>query len=298
VLKIISCHNEVEFQQMAVKTIISLLEDASTHSFLSKQSLALVVSVIVLQGTDEAFAVGVYAAASASRFDCFKRQLTEKGYVDALIAGGLMSKINTASVVEAVARSLCNITTLPASDLDWLVREANILVVLHILFVNGDLTAKSATMIGCTLRNLSSSLRICKDIVDHDGLKLFGKLLNSFSACSPTLCRFSVYFMQNLAMDSSLHETMIEQKMMGILESVVFPGHSVDVESIRDFQPNPSLTGIDVFNVVRVIDLVAATESCRFAIVHEGVVDLFRGLSNYIDDSCRYAMARYIFARF
>ena len=282
---------------MAVKTIISLLEDPSTHLLLSKGSLPLVVSVLVLQGFDETFELAVHAAASASRFDSFKRQLLEKGYIDALIAGGLSKKIVDSNVVDAVARSLSNITTLPVSDLDWLVLEANVMVVLHILSLSGTLTSRSATMIGCTLRNLSSSYRVCEVIVQQDGLKLLERLLKEFSSTSPTLCRFAVYFMQNLARNASLHEKMIDQKMMDILRSIVFPGYNNEVEGASSkgtalLVPNTSLTGIDVFNVVRVIDLVAITESCRGAIVQEGVVELFRGLSNYIDDSCRFAMAR------
>jgi hypothetical protein len=291
-----------------MRTIISLLEDYSVHRYLSKEPLPLIVSVCVQQGVDASFEFAVHAAASASRFDLFKRQLIEKGYIESLICSAVAFKIRQSDLVEAVARSLCYISTLSSSDLDWLVTDGNIMVILHMLHSFGSVTARGATMIACILKNLSTSIQICASIVSQSGFKLLGKLLMKFSVESPLLCRYAVYFMQNIARDSSLHETMIEQKMLFMLKQIVFSPTSAvtsedsgdteensdDVFSENDSsarQPNLWLTAVDVFNVVRVIDLVAVSASCRAPIVREGVVVVFQGLSNYIDESCRHAMA-------
>ena len=288
VIKIISTIPKPAFAEMAARTLLSLLLDCSVHSFLAKEPISSVISVVIKSSEEEAFAAAIMAADCASQFDAFKLQLIEKGLLPALVVSVLQHKdqLNSEILSEAVARLLCNLTTLH-SHLEWVVTEANILVILHGLWTLCPCSAKCGALIALCLRNLSNNIHICTVMIEQRAFLLVGQILEKYSSESQTLCRITVYIMQNFARLKTLHHTLMDQNVLEMLQLVVF----LTPEGIESLTPSPSLTGSDVFNVIRVVDLIAESPDCRQDIVSKGAVHLFLGLSHSIDHSSRAAMA-------
>jgi len=300
VIKIIATLEDKLFRVLAAKTILSLLDDTSIHSLIFKEPVALVITAIIQKSHGEALTFALEAAASASRFEVFKVQLIGKGYVAAVMCASLSHEVSSLLLTEAVARSLCNITSVIPS-IEWLVIEANIMVVLHGLNSFGKTDSTSAAMIVYTLRNLSINIKNCIIMCEQGAMRLLAELLEKYSDQSSMLGRLGIYFLQNLGREEKIHDLLITQNLMELLQVIVFTvseeksesGEEAEVRIVK--QPKADLNEIDAFNVVRVVDLVSVSPSCRNAIVSKGAVDLFRALSGYIDDSSRLAMARYIY---
>jgi hypothetical protein len=175
------------------------------------------------------------------------------------------------------------------------------MVVLHGLNSFGKTDSTSAAMIVYTLRNLSINIKNCIIMCEQGAMRLLAELLEKYSDQSSMLGRLGIYFLQNLGREEKIHDLLITQNLMELLQVIVFTvseeksesGEEAEVRIVK--QPKADLNEIDAFNVVRVVDLVSVSPSCRNAIVSKGAVDLFRALSGYIDDSSRLAMARYIY---
>ena len=119
------------------------------------------------------------------------------------------------------------------------------------------------------------------------------------------MCQAAVQFMHNLGKDSNLHTSLMEQGLMTLLLSVASPSSVPSGDIGRVLPPkspgsnkiteiNENLTTTDVYNIVRAVDLVSQTPSCREKIVSERAVAIFSGLLGSLDDNSRFEMARSI----
>ena len=287
ILKIIATLNRNRMYEMVAQTLLVLICDVSVHGYLMKEPVASMLAIIVKEGHGNAFDTVIVAAAVASQYEMFKIQLIEKGIIASLIVSILKSqKIDKENFTELVATMVCNLSTVP-SHVEWLVVEASILVILHALWKFCPNSAKSGTLIALCIRNLSSNYRICKIMAEQKAFVLTGQILEAYSSESEALCRLAIYTIQNFARKAELHEQLLNENTIEILQLVVFRSP----EGIETLTPNPMLTGIDVFNTVRCIDLIAVSPQCREEIVRRGTVQLLNGLRDRVDDNCRFAMA-------
>jgi len=293
VIKIIATMGSVELNVISAQTVIRLVQDSRLNSRLSHEPLVPVLVLILQQSDPQAFHYALQASACLCAIEEFKDSFINKGFIKCMVCAMLSGKLTDEANRSALARSLCSLSY-SSMHHECIAREGNVMVVLHALYSGcGACDLKCAVLISIILRNISNNTSACEVIVEEQGIILMEELMESFASQSFLMAQAAVQFLHNLARCSNLHEKLIQQGLMTMLLRVASPG-TIEVDIAREpFQVcNENLTSVDVYNIVKAIDLVSQTPSCREKIVSQRAVAIFTGLLGNLDNTSRVEMAR------
>lgn len=318
VLKIIATLEYENLREGTARVIIILAQAVELEKFVSREPIVPVLVLVAKSSSKVAFECALNAFSCLSQSECYRHTLIEKGCVTSLVGAVVDGKVNTIELADEVCRTLC-LLSLSKDHSQQMLESEHVMLALHILHRQELCSPRAVDMIVMMLRNLSCTIKVCKFIVEQDGLSLLQSLMRSSESMSKVLINAAMLLFHNLGKDIDLHEKLVKESMMDMIKTVTESAsyRSVTVDDDDDITvdgdeyantevvESPNAIAIKkkkeeaaqrrlgqdtIYDVVMAIQLVSLTPEVREQIVRGKVVEIFFKVLEGLNDVVRHEM--------
>jgi hypothetical protein len=219
VLKIIATLEYENLREGTARVIVILAQSTELEKYVTREPIVPVLVLITKTSSKVAFECALNAFSCLSQSASYRKTLIEKGCISSLVGAVIDGKVTSVALTEEICRCFCLLSLSKDYSEDILETE-HIMLALHILHKNHLISKEAGEMIAMLLRNLSCTSRVCRFIVEQDGLYLLSDLMRLYAQNSNVLMSSAMLLFHNLGKDSDLHERLIDEGMMVMIMKV------------------------------------------------------------------------------
>lgn len=229
-VKIIATMDFEELREATARMMINLAHDDALQLVMLQQPIVEILVLILQQSSNYTFECAMMAMSCLSQMDKFKSSLVEKGGITALIGTIITGKVGTPLLAEEVCRCLChmsyNITTA-----EHMVANGHLVLSMQAIYLGGLCTADTALLIALTMRNISESQSARHFVIDQGAFEMMVSIITDFTYsryCCTIMYAAVVTFIYNLSLLFELHEKLLQQGLMLLLQRICLYSETTD----------------------------------------------------------------------
>jgi hypothetical protein len=235
-VKIIATMDFEELREATARMMINLAHDDALQLVMLQQPIVEILVLILQQSSNYTFECAMMAMSCLSQMDKFKSSLVEKGGITALIGTIITGKVGTPLLAEEVCRCLChmsyNITTA-----EHMVANGHLVLSMQAIYLGGLCTADTALLIALTMRNISESQSARHFVIDQGAFEMMVSIITDFTYsryCCTIMYAAVVTFIYNLSLLFELHEKLLQQGLMLLLQRICLYSETTDDQATTE----------------------------------------------------------------
>ena len=303
VFKLIATQDFEELKEASARTIISLGQSPSVFFHMTQHPLVPLLVMILHSSRSFTFECTVCALACLAHSQIFRTQMINEGAVAGIVEAILTGRINTIKSASEAIRCIYFLSYVQ-EKMEYMTVKCHILLALHVLYKSSLLTVESAQMVALIIRNASEHRVAIPFIVSEGAFLLLRSLLHCLPHKSIAISRSVIVTVLNLAKNSAVHESIVEQGCITMFRSIVLdeaevliPECLVNASLLELAGSAPhvplALTNLDSLRMAAAIRQISASVACREVMAMGRVVDIFRHCrdNNILDEDSRGEVA-------